>query len=107
MKKPIDFNIVNNDPVTNQKLIEKSFEDSKLDKQLGFVGKFFGYGDGGKLNIAGFCIALLLLLGISYTFIALNCSQNHPMGISVLQLWGIISPIITLALGYTFGKNSK
>ena len=53
-----------------------------------------------KADIAGFTIVLLLLLGIGWTTICEDFSNTK-------DLWAIITPIITLALGYLFGEKSK
>ncbi|MGV3460684.1 MAG: hypothetical protein ACO1N9_09555 [Flavobacterium sp.] len=106
--KGIDFNNLPQDQKTSQKLIDKSFEASVHERELGALGKFFGAGDTVKMNIAGLTIIVLTLTGIIYTFCILyNNNSNNPKAIGILEFWGIITPIITLALGFVFGKSQK
>ena len=106
--KDIDFNNLPNDPKTSQKFIDKTFEDNRHERELGKLGKYFGAGDSVKMNIAGLFIIVLLITGIVYTFsiLFLNTSSN-PKAISITDFWGIIAPLITLALGFIFGKSQK
>jgi len=74
-----------------------SLEEKKLD--AGIMGRFFGSTTWAAASIAWTTIFLLTISGISIIFI--TCS------IQPADYWKIISPIITLALGYLFGKSGK
>lgn len=106
--KGIDLNGLSHDAETSQKLIDKSFEAENHERELGSLGKFFGSGETVKMNIAGLSIFILLLIGIAYTLIVLFCeTKDNNKAISIIDFWGIITPIITLAMGFIFGKSQK
>lgn len=94
--KGIDFKNLPKDPTLSESILDKTLQDNKNLREIGFLGKFFGAGDGVKMNIAGLTILLLLAFGIFYT-----CFKTD------FEIWKIISPIITLSLGYIFGKSSN
>ena len=104
--KGLDYSKLPADPKTSQKIIDKAFENNIKDKEIGFLGKFFGFGESVKLNIAGICILILLIIGIIYTFMYLFIDVNGK-AIGISEFWSIITPLITLTLGYIFGKNEK
>lgn len=97
------------DPKTSHKIIDKTFEANQAENELGVLGKFFGSGDTVKMNIAGLLIFVLLFAGICYSaIILLNSSvSNNSKAVSIVEFWGIITPLITLALGFIFGKHQK
>lgn len=65
--------------------------------EAGVIGKLLGTGENAPVNIAGFTIgAFTLFLIITWGFDRSSFSTNA----------GVILPIISLALGYIFGKNS-
>lgn len=99
------WNLPDDTDLAKQVLLN-SHENSKLTRELGVLGKFFGSKDSAKINIAGFFIIILTLSGIIFTFCLLRVTVSN-QGISILDLWGILSPFITLSLGYIFGKNEK
>lgn len=80
-------------PISPQDL-NRSLEKTKLD--IGLVGKLFGKGDSVKLNVAALCFFLLILSGIIKSFMQFEDSVDY---------WKIISPLITLTLGYIWGKE--
>lgn len=92
-------------PETSHKIIDNTFEESKMTRELGLLGQFFGSGNSIKLNIAGLFIFILVLTGIIYTACILFSNNVSPKVIGILEFWGIITPLITLALGYVFGKK--
>ena len=106
--KGLDLSNLPKDPETSQKIIERTFESNNIDKKLGKLGLFFGLGESVKMNIAGLTIIILLFSGISYTFgiLFLDFSANKNV-IGILEFWGIITPLITLVLGFIFGKSQN
>ena len=98
----IDLNKLSNDSKVNQNFIEKTFEENKISKEIGFLGNFFGSGESVKMNIAGLTIVILILFGIAYTLLVYYFNKK-----SDFQIWNVLTPIITLSLGYIFGKNSN
>ena len=68
----------------------------------GFIGKFFGTGQNGPVNIAGICIILGLLTGLAITGGMIYADKQNPY-----EIWKYVSPIITGALGFIFGRSSS
>jgi hypothetical protein len=77
-----------------QQALDRSLEKTKLD--IGLVGKLFGKGDAVKLNVAALCFLLLVVSGIIKSFTQFENSIDY---------WKTISPLITLTLGYIWGKE--
>lgn len=77
-----------------------TIEEKKLDLDAGVLGKFFGNSNSAPSNIAGLSILLLLIFSV---FITIYPNEK----ISTAEVWKITSPIITLILGYLFGKSEK
>jgi len=67
--------------------------------EAGVVGGFFGSTQRAASSIAWIMIFLLVCSGILILFV------NIPIQIS--EYWKITSPLITLALGYLFGRQDK
>lgn len=70
----------------------------EMDLEHGHLGKLFGNSRNAPFNIAGCVVLLLIASGIGMSF--------FPALIAPKEYWGIVVPIITLVLGYLFGKNS-
>ena len=105
--KIVDFTNLPQNLKTTEQLITKSFEADNHARELGIVGKLLGSGDSIKMNIAGITILILILTGIVYTIILIFCNtSNNSNVIDILKFWGILTPIITLSLGYIFGKSN-
>lgn len=86
--------------------INNRHEQELKNKDLGIVGKFFGGKELTALNISGSLIMILVLMGIIFT-LKLMCQKKEEQTISIVEFWAIITPLITLSLGYIFGnKNS-
>ena len=77
-------------------------EKGLKDKDLGWLGKFFGGESISSKNITAF-ICGIMLLGVIAFSIVIYCHDNNTTLIG--QLWDYAIPIITLSLGYLFGKN--
>lgn len=71
----------------------------KMDLEAGWLGQYFGTGKNAPLNIAGLLVLLLVGSGIAVLFL--------PSTIPADKYWNIIVPLLTLVLGYIFGKGSK
>jgi uncharacterized membrane protein HdeD (DUF308 family) len=87
----------NNDPNVSAAIL---VESKKLDLESGWLGKFFGAPTHSPINIAGLLILSLIVSGIVITFLP------YPTALSANEYWTKILPLITLALGYLFGKKS-
>ena len=76
-----------------------TIESKKLDLESGILGKCFGSRSNAPMNIAGLFVTLLLVAGIAVLFV----SCTIPAG----EFWKIIAPLMTMVMGYLFGKSSK
>lgn len=92
--------------VLNAKVREKELDNAGKKEERGWLGKFFGGKDSSSNNIAGAFIFILLFIGAVYTAAMLcYCPTNTHM--QVLDIWGILTPMITLAIGYIFGNRQN
>lgn len=93
------------DPKVAVKLIEHDSQHKDNIIKAGSLGKFFGSNPRVPVYIAGVTILILSLTGIIYTL----CSMYYkgPSFDNVIKLWGILTPLITLPLGYIFGKETR
>ena len=92
MANQITFNSQEPDKDTYVKLRE-------MDLNSGILGKFFGTSDNVSVYIAGVVVFLVVTTGLIVTF--------HPGGTTAVDTWKIITPIITMILGFLFGKHSS
>lgn len=80
-----------------------SHELNCKNKELGWLGWLFGGKELTSLNISGFLIFLLLVVGLVLTLKVYESKEDIE---NLLKIWSIITPIITLTLGYIFGSKS-
>ncbi|MCR4828268.1 MAG: hypothetical protein K5864_02280 [Bacteroidales bacterium] len=95
----------------NKKIIDSNLESQKISKEekkesRGLLGRVWGAREHSSNNIAGLLIFLLVFIATGYTVFMLFHEPVSTHG-QVIDFWGIITPLITLALGYIFGKNNK
>ena len=70
--------------------------------RLGLVGRLFGSGGNASKNIAAtICILLILCAGVVSLYAYIWKDDKE----SARAIWGVIAPILTLSLGYVFGKK--
>lgn len=82
--------------------IDVQHELDTIDKNLGWLGRFFGSAENASKNIAAIvCIALL----VGVTIVSIVVYWNERSIFSASSLWDEVLPIITLSLGYLFGKK--
>jgi hypothetical protein len=74
----------------------------KLDLDSKALGRIFGSAESAPVYVAGALVVFLIISGISMLFIP---AKNTSM--SCENYWKTIAPIITLMMGYLFGKGSK
>jgi hypothetical protein len=82
---------------------------NELEKQRvvqGYLGKLWGSSSSIPNNIAALASIVLIATGIFYTFCTMNLSQDK-ISLPIKDFWAIISPLITLAIGYLFGDKTK
>jgi hypothetical protein len=70
----------------------------ELELTAGWLGRVFGNAKNAPLNIAGIIATLLTITGIALLF--------WPGSMTASDFWKLITPILTLILGYLFGKKS-
>ncbi|MCM1140955.1 MAG: hypothetical protein NC453_20485 [Muribaculum sp.] len=73
-----------------------------LDKKAGTVGRYFGIEDNGSKNIT--LIVLIVFLIIVF-FLIMMFYKETPHSAFVELVWNTAVPVLTLALGYIFGKE--
>ena len=91
--------------------LESSLAKKRLDNEAekgrrGWMGAIWGDGNNSAINIAGILIVLLVLIGAVYTFVMV-CMSWQDTHHQVLDFWKVLVPLITLALGYLFGKRQQ
>lgn len=77
------------------------FKLLKITKELGVIGILFGNSQNASKNITVFICFLLLIIASIDTFLLYQKNAFCNM----FDLWSKIFPILTLSLGYIFGKN--
>jgi hypothetical protein len=91
--------MANNNEVTISPQPDPTFllDNKRLDLEAGTLGRFFGIGSGAPTNIAGLTVLLLMVAGIGLMFFDTKMPAQ--------EYWKVAAPIITLALGYLFGRK--
>lgn len=97
--------------------LDKSNSSSSTMKRLsgtpseGTIAKTIGAGDNAKNSIIWISIRWSFILGALTTFAVylrpVYCQADYPGSLieDMKSVWGVFVPIITLALGYIFGKG--
>lgn len=67
--------------------------------EAGWLGHVFGTGKNAPIGIAGLVIVLLFVFGLAVLI--------WPLQMSATEYWKLAVPIITLALGYLFGRGGN
>lgn len=86
-----NFTITNHDNEYNKNSLEKL----KITHLHGWLSKIFGTNDYIHIHIAGTISILLVIAGIIISFKFDNFKEH----------WDIFLPVITMCIGYIFGKN--
>ena len=82
--------------------LNQQHEIDTIDKNLGCIGRTFGGAENASKNITAI-LCILLLVGVTIVSIIVYCKEKAVS--AVAGLWDGILPIITLSLGYLFGKK--
>lgn len=80
----------------NPQQLRESLDHKKI--EVGLIGKFFGNGEAARINATTLALVLLIVSGIIISFKNLKDSLDY---------WKTIMPIITLTLGYIWGKRKE
>lgn len=85
--------------------IDKEKELKLLNLRIGFIGRCFGDSNNSSKNIT-FSLCLFLIIGvIAISFYVLLKDVEESKIELLSDIWNIIIPIISLSLGYLFGKK--
>ena len=84
------------DPHTAKQVLDA--EAQQQVRETGALGRVFGSKENAPHNIVATVVILLIVFGILYSVLPVDKST-----FSAKEAWTIITPIITLALGYLFG----
>lgn len=79
---------------------------NKIETERGWLGSFWGASSHIPHNVAASLVLILVVTGIVYSFMKINIPADDK-SLSIKDFWGIITPIITLAIGYLFGEKAK
>ena len=82
---------------------QHAHENGLKEKDLGWIGKIFGGEVISSKNITAFVCGILLVGLITFS-IVIYCEDSDDKSF-IGQLWDYVLPIVTLSLGYLFGKN--
>lgn len=85
--------------------LQHNHENNLKNKEIGWLGKFFGTSDNGARNIA-LTIMILMIIGSMVLSCIIYCSENPDKEL-ISDIWNWVIPIITLALGYVFGRTNQ
>ncbi len=80
-------------------------KSKEMDLESGWLGVAFGGSRTAPSNIAGLCLLLIVLPGIFLLFQAAP-AVGSTAGMGAAEYWKIAAPIVTLILGYLFGKSA-
>lgn len=72
-------------------------QSKKMDLEAGWIGRVIGGPKNAPNNIAFVVVSLVLIAGVVVSFV---------LPADRVEFWKTILPIVTLTLGYLFGKNS-
>jgi hypothetical protein len=110
VQKEFEFKSLQENNFFQQKMQQQKFdfEKHKFDEEknhnlklMGWMVRLYGHGEHASKNIAGTISLLLTLAGIFLTIFSIENIEF------IKTFWSVITPIITLSLGYMFGnKNS-
>lgn len=88
-----------------KKVVEDEGALERLKADRGLLGSLWGASSSVPNNVAALVAIALVLFGMIYTLFALYLMPaGKEMGY-IKDLWAIITPIITLAIGYLFGNK--
>jgi hypothetical protein len=80
--------------------IDRRYLIAQMTVEVGWLGKIFGSSANAPTNIAGFVVCLLTVTIIVAGLLLV------PSPIPGMDFLNVVIPIITLALGYLFGKST-
>lgn len=83
---------------------QHNHENELKNKEIGWLGKFFGSENNSDRNMAITVIVTVISGATLFSICVLfNTELNNSL---IKEVWSSVVPIVTLALGYIFGKNN-
>ena len=82
---------------------QQKMDEKRLD--AGLLGKLFGAGASAPNNIAGLAVIFGLAIGAAISGVVLYSGTGDTA--AATEIWKYITPIVTGALGYLFGKGQS
>lgn len=77
-------------------------EQTMKNKDLGWIGFIFGTAENASKNIAALISLILIIGAIIFSCIIYCCGSDNTF---IETIWDIVLPVVTLSLGYIFGKK--
>jgi hypothetical protein len=99
---------MSNDSLIAPKSEVKAASKDKLEPQHGYVSKIIGSGENAQNSIVYKTIAWSFLSGVLFSaiiFAYIAYKGEGDLVDSIKNIWSIFIPVITLSLGYIFGKT--
>jgi hypothetical protein len=88
------------------KLLDNANSIDRLKAERGVLGGIWGSTSNVAHNMAALLIVTLLIIGVGFTLMKYNVAADDK-SLSIKDFWSIITPMITLAIGYLFGDKKK
>jgi hypothetical protein len=87
-------------PIVGAEDVDRRYLIQRMTLEAGWLGKIFGSSTNAPTNIAGFVVGFLtiaiVVIGILFV----------PSSIPPSDFLNMVIPVVTLALGYVFGKST-
>lgn len=98
-----------NKHIESLEAIRANEEKNKLKIELGWVGLCFGGNKNISFNIVGVLVCIMSLCCFIFSILIYIFDKSlSESGIQLIEkIWGGTIPVITLSLGYIFGKKNK
>lgn len=105
MTNQINPNLPKNKELAKQ-VLDNEMESNKIKLERGWLGSVWGNSEKIPNNLAALTICVLLLTGVFYTWLVCSLPTEN-ISLPIKDFWAIISPLITLAIGYLFGNKTN
>jgi len=99
------INLPKNKELAKQ-VLDNQNEIERQRVEQGILGKIWGSSTSIPHNIAALSIIVLIITGIIYTYCCMSL-KTEEISLPIKDFWAIITPLITLAIGYLFGDKTK
>jgi hypothetical protein len=99
------FNLPKDKDLAKQ-VLENHNEIEKQKVEQGALGRIWGSSASIPNNLAALSIIVLIVTGIAYTYCVMKMAPEK-VSLPIKDFWAIITPLITLAIGYLFGDKTK